>query len=1265
MADFDLSLVVRATEDGVVATGAKTEKALDGVAAAQGRVAAQSKNLGTATGRAASGLNSESAAARSAAAGITSADAPTRKAVREQQRLAQGVAQTSANMKALSLDAKALAGILATTAAPVGTLATKSTQAGGSIGKLGAIATGVATFMGVGFASLILIGVNALADLAIKAYNSGKEIEKAVEELKKDAKATDIARKAKAAFANTLEGVTAAIRVNRDALNELKRAGEGQAERAAKDAALSLLRIDRINAETSALINQARARVKLLRLNPKQTARGDVINPALAGAQAGLDDLEQKLQRTNIQLGLAQKGFREAFSFAVVERASKLADPLEKIKEKYEGRGGLIDLARQQASADELRNGTLTRQITLLKQKEAAELKAASATSKRDPRDPFAGRDLADFGRPVAGGSITSGYGQRARPTAGASTNHLGLDYAARLGQSIFATMDGIVKRAAGAGGYGNQIQLGHGAGTETRYSHLSRFNVREGQAVKKGDVIGFAGRTGTATGTHLHYEVLVNGKKVNPAAGKFPFDPAEVQKVADQAAERLEDFGQRAGEGIARINSQFDEQPRLIDAAAKAARDLDKIIKELGEQKPLGFKGLIEDAERAKVIVREGINRPYNDFIQSQAESLAVQKLITAGRTDEAEATRIILGLERQMGPLTPERRDAILASVQALRAEGRQLDLNREKQKKYLDQLDSVKSAVRSVFDDPIKGLKDLPKRLIAAAGQFKADQLFESLFGDTFRKLEDQITGANTAKDASDRMARAVDGVTASARRVESAFNGVAGAANGQAGGGGVDPLAPLPDGQGADVTVTGRRPTGLPQILEKLSKGVGISDAGAAKIGSIAGKGLEGAATGALTNSFLKPLGKALGFKTSQTGAQIGGAIGSFLPIPGGDIIGSIVGSIVGGLFKKTKKGSATITNVFDDPTAKGSFKKETSALASGIQDTLLNLADALGGGLGSFAVSVGKRKDKFVVDPSGRGKTKGGGTKKFDDEADAIKFAILDAIKDGAVTGLSAAVQQALKSSDDLERSLKEALKVRDLEDLIGGLGNTLSRYFKDFDRQAAERVRIAKKYGLDLVAVERINAEERAKLVESVIQSRIGSLTKFRDDMKFGDLFEGDASTRRGALLGEITKVQAQAEAGSDGAADQLANLYRQLIETSKEAFGTAGPELTSDRALAASGVDRVIEMENARIAQAQAWNEASLAAANENNTLTNETNDLLARNNALLDRMLGAFGVSSSGVASAGGGDLTMIGSGGGFSGGGGRFTNQSVELL
>lgn len=116
-----------------------------------------------------------------------------------------------------------------------------------------------------------------------------------------------------------------------------------------------------------------------------------------------------------------------------------------------------------------------------------------------------------------AKGFVTSGFGRRRSPTAGASSMHKGLDISNRVGTPIRAPARGAVTFAGPDGAYGISITLDHGNGMVTRYAHLSKALVSVGAYVQRGDVIGLLGNTGRSTGPHLHYEVVVNGTPVDP----------------------------------------------------------------------------------------------------------------------------------------------------------------------------------------------------------------------------------------------------------------------------------------------------------------------------------------------------------------------------------------------------------------------------------------------------------------------------------------------------------------------------------------------------------------------------------------------------------------------------------------------------------------------------------------------------------------------------------------------------------------------------
>jgi len=116
-----------------------------------------------------------------------------------------------------------------------------------------------------------------------------------------------------------------------------------------------------------------------------------------------------------------------------------------------------------------------------------------------------------------AHGWLTDSFGGRMDPFTGERGFHQGIDISADKGNPVYATADATVDSASYTGDYGNLVVLRHAFGLLTRYGHLSKFVVRSGQPVKRGDVIGYVGATGRATGSHLHYEILANGKLINP----------------------------------------------------------------------------------------------------------------------------------------------------------------------------------------------------------------------------------------------------------------------------------------------------------------------------------------------------------------------------------------------------------------------------------------------------------------------------------------------------------------------------------------------------------------------------------------------------------------------------------------------------------------------------------------------------------------------------------------------------------------------------
>ena len=153
---------------------------------------------------------------------------------------------------------------------------------------------------------------------------------------------------------------------------------------------------------------------------------------------------------------------------------------------------------------------------------------------------------------PVPGAPISSRFGLRKHPILGYSKMHQGIDFAAPRGTPVLAAGDGVVQKAFRFGSFGNYVLIKHTSKLKTAYAHLNRFakNIRPGVKVKQGQVIAYVGNTGRSTGPHLHYEIHMNNKKVNPQKIKLP----STQKLSNEEVVR------------------FKGQKQKIDAMMKAA---------------------------------------------------------------------------------------------------------------------------------------------------------------------------------------------------------------------------------------------------------------------------------------------------------------------------------------------------------------------------------------------------------------------------------------------------------------------------------------------------------------------------------------------------------------------------------------------------------------------------------------------------------------------------------------------------------------------
>ena len=256
---------------------------------------------------------------------------------------------------------------------------------------------------------------------------------------------------------------------------------------------------------------------------PEQLA---FLSDALAETAAERDQIEANAQsaleqRDNLELELQLNAQRNDQIFRQLEEAMAVSvEPLnkmfssaglppdrilEQVRRGYNGEGGPLEplsmsTRGEEPSPDEIRANALLSQMS--------KLNLYRIAAERAP-----------FSTPVNLGQVrqSSGFGYRRDPKTGGRRLHKGADFAGGTGTDIFATADGVVTHAGWQSGYGRLVTIQHAFGIETRYAHNSNIRVKVGQRVSRGDHIADMGNSGRSTGTHLHYEVRVNGNPINP----------------------------------------------------------------------------------------------------------------------------------------------------------------------------------------------------------------------------------------------------------------------------------------------------------------------------------------------------------------------------------------------------------------------------------------------------------------------------------------------------------------------------------------------------------------------------------------------------------------------------------------------------------------------------------------------------------------------------------------------------------------------------
>lgn len=424
--------------------------------------------------------------------------------------------------------------------------------------------------------------------------------------------------------------------------------------------------------------------------------------------------------------------------------------------------------------------------------------------------------------------------------------------------------------------------------------------------------------------------------------------------------------------------------------------------------------------------------------------------------------------------------------------------------------------------------------------------------------------------------------------------------------------VERLAP---GQGSAVE-SGFRAT-VNGVVKGIGDGLGKLFDKDGKFAEGFGKLLGGAAVG----DGVSDVAGALGVNLSRAGSEIGGAIGGLKGVQGAldgvvkglgqfaPLIGGVLGGVVGKLLAPrnpfadvalTTTAAGVSGSVFNSR-GEGSGARG-STLAGAVEDQLSRLASALGADVkpGQSLGAIGFSGEQFFFNRTG-GDFKARGNERFGSAEEAVGAAVANALSTGALA-TSPRVQAALQRyAGNVNTAVAEALKIRDLEQLLEAQANPFTEAFRDFERQARSRVDVAREYGFDLIEIEKLNADQRATLIRDTLQGATSSARALLDEFRFGDRAGGSVRDQLGSLGGERDRLARLVRGGDTGQLDALTGVIRQIDDLQREAFGSTG-EAAGGRAASAALLQELVDATEARVRAAA--DEARAAQADQTATL-------------------------------------------------------------
>jgi len=515
----------------------------------------------------------------------------------------------------------------------------------GAKGKIGQFAT----FLSGPWGAALLGATTLLGVFGSKLFESKESVDDLVEKMKEHARQTAQSDEATAAYNRTLEGRIGLEKKLTDELDrqlksqrELDREKVQEAENQAAGMARTVADLERQVAAQDRLARHTKAVLQ-------GRERQDPNNPVQA-TQANVDkqfgiltDLQGKLSSARASLSRLQEDVRKAKVPILNDAVEGVLDPVVKATQHYTDEVDKLEIAWSKGSISATEYGA---RLAKLKGELKAVQDAATQARKAGAADTA---DLTRFISPVDGGKITGKFGDK-RP----GHTHAGIDIAVPVGTPVKAPAAGVIIEAGVVPGYGNVVYIDHGRGTISRLGHLSQSGVTKGQVVGQGDIIGKSGGakgapgSGDSTGPHLHQEVRVNGRAVDPRKGSFNTDQgALAEKAAAAAKEELQRRQAFLNALAADQVDELDARQALIASAeeiarlekeaievARARKDAQITAQEEEYKQSGGLRGLSEEEAKQRRLVINAIAKNRTELVDRREEERQF-------RMQEADAQR------------------------------------------------------------------------------------------------------------------------------------------------------------------------------------------------------------------------------------------------------------------------------------------------------------------------------------------------------------------------------------------------------------------------------------------------------------------------------------------------------------------------------------------------------------------------------------------------------------------------------------------------